>query len=80
MLKWAALRIGKIGPVEIYINATWLVILGLLIYWLRTGYIAENAPDLGTAVSWTVSAISALLLFASVLAHELSLFHKYPDL
>jgi Zn-dependent protease/predicted transcriptional regulator len=78
MLKWASLRIGKIGPIEINIHATWLVIFGLLVYWLRTGYIAENAPDLGTATSWTVAAVSAVLLFMSVLAHELS--HSFVGL
>lgn len=78
MLKWASLRIGKIGPIEINIHATWLVIFGLLVYWLRTGYIAENAPDLGTSASWTVAAVSALLLFVSVLAHELS--HSFVGL
>lgn len=78
MLRWASLRIGKIGPIEINIHATWLVIFGLLVYWLRSGYIAENAPDLGAVTSWTVAAISALLLFVSVLAHELS--HSFVGL
>jgi Zn-dependent protease/predicted transcriptional regulator len=78
MFKWASIRIGKIGPIEIYINATWLIVLGLLIYWLRTGYIVENSPDLDAGTSWAVSAISALLLFASVLAHELS--HSFVGL
>lgn len=78
MFRSASIRIGKIGPIEIYINATWLIVFGLLIYWLRSGYIAENAPDLHAGTSWAISAISALLLFASVLAHELS--HSFVGL
>ena len=78
MLKWASLRIGRIGPIEIYINATWLVIFALLIYWLKTGYIADNAPNLGTSAGYIVAAVSALLLFVSVLAHELS--HSFVGL
>jgi Zn-dependent protease/predicted transcriptional regulator len=78
MFRWASLRIGRIGPIEINIHATWLVIFGLLVYWLRTGYIVENAPDLKASTSWTVAAISALLLFVSVLAHELS--HSFVGL
>ena len=52
MFRWASLRIGKIGPIEINIHATWLVIFGLLVYWLRTGYIVDNAPDLKASTSW----------------------------
>ncbi len=78
MFRWASLKIGKIGPIEINIHATWLVIFGLLVYWLRTGYIAENAPDMAASTSWTVATISALLLFVSVLAHELS--HSFVGL
>ncbi len=78
MFRWASIRIGKIGPIEIYINATWLIVFGLLIYWLRSGYIAESAPDLDAGTSWAISAISAVLLFASVLVHELS--HSFVGL
>lgn len=78
MLKWGSLRIGRVGPIEIYINVTWLVVFGLLVYWLRTGYFVENAPNLNPWASWAVSGISALLLFGSVLAHELS--HSFVGL
>jgi Zn-dependent protease/CBS domain-containing protein len=78
MLKWASLRIGRIGPIEIYIHVTWLVIFGLLVYWLKTGYIAESAPDLRATTGWVIAVASAVLLFASVLAHELS--HSFVGL
>jgi Zn-dependent protease len=72
MLPRASLRLGRIGSIDINVNVTWLVILGLLIYWLRTGYIAQNAPAMGALSSWLASAVGALALFASVLAHELA--------
>ncbi len=78
MLAWASLRVGRVGPIEINIHATWLVIFGLLVYWLRTGYIADNSPDLGSGASWAVAVLSALLLFGSVLAHELA--HSFVGL
>lgn len=72
MIGKASLRLGRIGPIEVSVNITWLAILGLLIYWLRVGYIAESAPDLKGYSAWLVSLLGALLLFVSVLAHELS--------
>jgi Zn-dependent protease len=68
----ASLRLGRVKSIEIYINVTWLVIYGLLVYWLRTGFVMEKAPDLPSVVAWLVSGIGALVLFASVLAHELA--------
>jgi Zn-dependent protease len=72
MLRAGSLRLGSIKSIEINVNATWLVVFGLLVYWLRNGYVAERAPDLGTVGSWATSAVGALILFASVLTHELS--------
>jgi Zn-dependent protease len=68
----ASLRLGKIGPVEVNVNVTWLAIFALLTYWLRFKYISEVAPGLGGYTAWAVSLVGAVLLFASVLAHELS--------
>jgi Zn-dependent protease len=68
----ASLKIGRVGPIEIRINVTWLVIFGLLVYWLRTGFVTQAAPDLSGVLAWIVSAVGALVLFASVLAHELA--------
>ncbi len=68
----ASLRLGRIKSIEISINVTWLIIYGLLVYWLRTGFIAESGPNLSEALAWLVSAIGAVVLFASVLAHELA--------
>ena len=68
----ASLRLGRVGPIEITVNVTWLVIFALLVYWLRTGFVVENAPDLSEPLAWLTSVIGALALFASVLAHELA--------
>jgi Zn-dependent protease len=72
MIGSASLRLGKIKSIEININITWLVIFALLVYWLRTGYIAENAPHLSSTLAWIVSGLGAAVLFCSVLIHELS--------
>ncbi|MFH1312689.1 MAG: site-2 protease family protein [Candidatus Eisenbacteria bacterium] len=72
MFRAGSLRLGSIKSIEINVNVTWLVVFGLLVYWLRNGYVIEKAPDLGPITSWVVSAVGALVLFASVLTHELS--------
>ena len=72
MLPSASLRLGRIRSIEINVNITWLIVFGLLIYWLRTGFIAEAAPEASSVVAWAVSIVGALVLFASVLAHELA--------
>jgi Zn-dependent protease len=72
MLRTSSLRLGSVKSIEIHVNVTWLVVFGLLVYWLRSGYVLERAPDLGPATSWVVSAVGALVLFASVLTHELA--------
>jgi Zn-dependent protease len=78
MIPAASLRLGRIKSIEICINVTWLVVYGLLVYWLRTGYVREMAPEMSGATAWLVSATGALILFASVLAHELA--HSFAAL
>jgi len=72
MIGKASLRLGTIGSIEINVNVTWLAVLALLVYWLRVGYVAENAADITGVSAWLVSGAGAMILFASVLAHELS--------
>ncbi|TMF48316.1 MAG: CBS domain-containing protein [Chloroflexi bacterium] len=65
-------RIGKIAGIEIDINVSWIVILVLLTVSLATGWFPQLYPGWSTATYWVVSFISALLLFVSVLLHELA--------
>jgi Zn-dependent protease len=72
MIGRASLRLGKVGPIEISVNVTWLVVFALLVYWLRFRYLTEVAPELERSAAWTLSVVGAFVLFGSVLAHELS--------
>jgi Zn-dependent protease/CBS domain-containing protein len=65
-------RIGKIAGIEIDINVSWLIILVLLTVSLATGWFPQLYPGWSTATYWIVGLISALLLFVSVLLHELA--------
>src|SRR6266702_6643429 len=70
-----SVNIGRILGIPIRIHWTlWLVFL--LISWsLAVGYLPATYPRLSATLDWIVGAVSALLLFVSVLVHELS--HSY---
>lgn len=63
--------IGRIRGIDIEINFSWLLIFALMTYMLATSYFPLNYPDWGPALWWLLGASAALLLFASVLLHEL---------
>ena len=67
-----SLRIGKIAGIDIYIHVSWIIILVLLTVSLATGWFPFLYPGWSTATYWIVSLIAALLLFVSVLLHELA--------
>src|SRR3989338_4630952 len=57
-------------PVEI--NYSWFIILGLVVFTLARGYFPYTNPEMAAAAHWLMALVSAILLFASLLAHELS--------
>ena len=67
-----SLRIGKFAGIDIYIHVSWIIILVLLTVSLAIGWFPQLYPGQSTATYWIVSLIAALLLFVSVLLHELA--------
>jgi Zn-dependent protease/predicted transcriptional regulator len=70
-----SVKAGKILGIPIRVHWTlWLVFL--LVAWsIADGYLPTFYPTFNAATDWAIGAISALLLFVSVLLHELS--HSY---
>lgn len=64
-------RLGKIAGIEIDINYTWIIIVVLITWSLATQFMALY-PGWGTATYWIVGLVAAILLFVSVLLHELA--------
>ncbi|MFA4884776.1 MAG: site-2 protease family protein [Desulfotomaculaceae bacterium] len=64
--------IGKFKGIQIEVNSSWLVIFGLVTFMLATNYFPQNYPDWNPVLRWILGRIIALLLFVSVLLHELS--------
>ena len=67
-----SLRIGKIAGIDIFIHVSWLIILVLLTWSLAIGWFAALYPGWSRLTYWIVSLLAALLLFVSVLLHELA--------
>ncbi|WP_293157303.1 MULTISPECIES: site-2 protease family protein [unclassified Microcoleus] len=63
-------RVGNLFGIPFYVNASWFLVLGL-VTWQYGGALAGLFPALGPVAPWLLGLFAALLLFASVLAHEL---------
>lgn len=66
-----SIRLGKIAGIEIDINYTWIIIVVLITWSLATQF-RVIYPGWGTATYWIVGFVAAILLFVSVLLHELA--------
>ena len=71
-------KIGRALGIPIYVHASWFVVFFLVASSLATGYLPEMLPGLSTPRYWAMGGIAALLLFLSVLLHELG--HSYVAL
>jgi len=66
------LRVGSIGGVAIEVHPSWLLILGIVTYLLGAGLFPDSYEGWSTPVYWVVAVAAALLVFATVLLHELA--------
>jgi len=65
-------RMARIRGIDINIHWSWSIILVLFAFQVAVGQIPERVPAGSQFLYWVLGAIGALLLFASVLLHELS--------
>ena len=63
------IRIGNLFGIPFFINPSWFFVLGLVTW--SYGSSLTQFPQLTGAMPWLLGLIAALLLFSSVLAHEL---------
>ncbi|MDQ3448578.1 MAG: site-2 protease family protein [Chloroflexota bacterium] len=67
-----SIRLFRIGGIDVGVHYSWLVIFGLVTYSLGVGFFPQAIPGLPSAEAWILGAIAAILLFTSVLLHELA--------
>ena len=65
-------RIARIAGINIEANVSWLVVVVLLAFSLAVTWFPSAAPRQSAATYWILGFIASLLLFASVLLHELA--------
>lgn len=65
-----SIRVGNLFGIPFYVNPSWFLILGLITFDFG-GSLAGLFPGLGAGLPFLLGLVAALLLFASVLAHEL---------
>jgi Zn-dependent protease/CBS domain-containing protein len=67
-----SLRIGRISGIEIGIHYTWLLAFFLITWLLARSYFPDTYAGWSILSYWGAGLLSALLLFISVLIHELA--------
>ena len=70
-LRTTGFRIAKIFGIPIYLDASWLLIFGLITYELAMNFRQQHPQWSGTE-HWSVGILTSLLFFGSVLFHELA--------
>ncbi len=70
-MKGGTVRVGTIAGIPLDLHFSWAIIFALLAWSLATGYFPKVVPDLPAGSYWSKGILAALLLFASILAHEL---------
>jgi Zn-dependent protease/CBS domain-containing protein len=65
------IQIARVIGIPIYLHFSWLIIFGLIVWTLSTGYFPAQHPDHPALSYWTKGVVASLLFFVSILLHEL---------
>lgn len=71
-LRTGSVKIGTISGIPIKIHFSWLIIFGIISWSLSTYYFPDAAPDFPALSYWITGVIASLMLFFSVVLHELA--------
>jgi Zn-dependent protease/CBS domain-containing protein len=64
-------KLGTLAGIDIRLHYTWLLAFFLIAWSLALGYFPMSGLSAGSVTYWVLGVVAALLLFASVLVHEL---------
>lgn len=68
---WRPIPLGRIRGIRIGLDVSWFIVFALLTWMLAVTYYPVEFPRWPTGWYWSMGAITAALLFVSVLLHEL---------
>lgn len=66
-----SVRLGRLAGIPIGVQPLWLLIVALITASLGAAYYPDEAPGIAPAAAYALGLASALLLFGSILLHEL---------
>jgi Zn-dependent protease len=66
-----SIRLGRLAGIPIGVQPLWLAIVALITISLGAAYYPDEAPGIAPALAYGLGLLSALLLFGSILLHEL---------
>ena len=70
MIPRRTIRIGTFAGIPFGIHPLWLVIVVVITWSLAVGWYPQQVDGIATGTAWALGLLSALLLFASIVAHE----------
>src|SRR5207247_5456491 len=65
------IRLRRVFGIDIGVHFSWFII-ALLIFFSLVGHFEMINPQWSPPLAWAIAAITALLFFGSIVAHELS--------
>jgi Zn-dependent protease len=68
----STLPLFRVHGIEVGVHVSWLIVFGLVTWSIAMGFVPQVLPGIAPVEAWIIGAISAVLLFASVLLHELA--------
>jgi Zn-dependent protease len=77
-MRFPSWQIGYALGIPIRVHASWFLIFSLVTWALATDYLPDSLPGLSPERYWAMGGMAAVLLFLSVLLHELG--HSYVAL
>ncbi len=68
-------KLFRVLGIPIHVHYTWFIVFSLVVYTLAVNYFPFMGPYYSPPVIWVMSVIAAIILFSSILLHELA--HSY---
>ena len=65
-------RLFRVGGIDVGIHPSWLIIFALVTWSIAAGFVPEAIPNIRPVEAWIIGGVTAILMFASVLVHELA--------